>query len=132
VLDRERALQDSRNTVSERWKQLRESLLAQLARLRGDEYSLISIRKTYASLVRLASASGFPREQSQTPYEYVCALLQAFPENAPEIRLITEAYVRVHYGERSFPPHYVQRVREAWLSIVRHQQLSHPDPARAQ
>jgi hypothetical protein len=96
--------------------------MARLARLRGEEYSLVSIRKTYASLARLAAAAGYPRQDAETPYEYISALQQAFPANEAEIHLITSAYVRVHYGERSFSPEYVQRVRDAWLKIRERQQ----------
>jgi hypothetical protein len=129
VLDSERSLRDSGKALSDRWRDLREGLMARLARLRGEEYSLASIRKTYASLVRLASAAGFPRDRSQTPYEYIDTLHQAFPEDTPHIRLITEAYVRAHYGERSFPHEYVQRVRHAWLSIAGRQGLHDPGSA---
>ncbi len=52
-----------------------------------------------------------------TPYEYITTLTRGFQENEREVRLITEAYVRTHYGQRSFPPEYVQEVREAWLAI---------------
>jgi hypothetical protein len=50
-------------------------------------------------------------------------LQKAFPESPREVQLITEAYVGAHYGERRFQPEYVQRVREAWLTIrERHEQ----------
>jgi hypothetical protein len=88
-----------------------------LARLRGEGYSLASIRQAYASLTRMAAATGHPRRAAQTPYEYLPSLRQAFPGSAQEVELITEAYVRVHYGERIFEPEYVQQVREAWLAV---------------
>jgi len=115
------AFQGAQEVLGSRWGRLREQLSAQLARLRGEEYSLVSIRKTYASLARLASAAGYPRGEAETPYEYVASLREAFPHSRQEIQLITDAYVRVHYGQRSFQPQYVQRVRDAWLSIRAHQ-----------
>lgn len=99
------------------WQRLWDALQEQLARLRGDDYSLVSVRRIYASLQRLAAASGYPRPEAATPYEYMTTLTRGFQESEREIRLITEAYVRTHYGQRSFPPEYVQEVRDAWLAI---------------
>jgi hypothetical protein len=111
------AAKDVRDALGSRWRRWREELLVQLARLRGEEYSLITIRQIYASLVKLATASGFPRRQAETPYEYTVSLNAAFPGSGEEIQLITNAYVRTHYGERSLRPNDVQRVRDAWLTI---------------
>ncbi len=134
VWDADSAARDIRDTVGGRWRRWREELLARLARLRGEEYSLASIRKTYASLARLAAASGYPRHDAETPYEYVSALQRAFPASEAEIQLITNAYVRVHYGERSFSPEYVQQVRDAWLEIRERQEETgdHSAPEYAQ
>jgi hypothetical protein len=119
-----RTADDQPGATQSRWQRLRDELQAQLARLRGEDYSLASIRQIYASLVRLATAGGFPRREAETPYEYTSTLHQAFAGCDEEVRLITEAYVRVHYGERSFPTAYVQRIREAWLAISARQAIS--------
>ncbi len=117
VWDKDRVAEDMRDGMGNRWRKLRDQHLARLAWLRGEEYSLASIRTTYASLTRLAAVSGYRRREAETPYEYVSTLLEAFPGSAVEIQLITDAYVRVHYGERSFDAQYVQRVRDSWLAI---------------
>jgi len=111
------AAREVRNTLDARLHKLREALLAQLARMRAAQYSLTSVRRIYASLVRLATAAGCPRHESETPYEYAAALHKTFPGSTSEIVLITDAYVRAHYGEISFHPEYVQRVRDAWLTL---------------
>ncbi len=111
------ATEGTGNATHSYWQRLQDELEALLARVRGEDYSLVSIRKVYASLVRLATASGFPRRAAETPYEYTSTLHRAFAGCEAQVQLITEAYVRAHYGERSFPPDYVQRVRDAWLSI---------------
>jgi hypothetical protein len=111
------AAKDVRDALESRWQRWREDLQARLARLRGEDYSLVSILQIYASLVKLAAASGLPRHEAATPYEYVATLHKAFPDSAEEVQLITNAYVHAHYGERSFRPEYVQRVRDAWLTI---------------
>ncbi|MBC8249557.1 MAG: DUF4129 domain-containing protein, partial [Anaerolineales bacterium] len=62
-------------------------------------YAAVSIRKIYANMARLAERQGFPRQPAQTPYEYLPALGLAFPDCQTEAAAITEAYVKVHYGE---------------------------------
>jgi hypothetical protein len=119
-----RTTEDTRSAMQRYWQRLRDELQAQLDKLRGEDYSLASIRQIYASLVRLATACGFPRREAETPYEYMSTLHQAFAGCEAEVQLITEAYVRVHYGERSFPAAYVQRIRDAWLAIRVHQAVS--------
>jgi len=122
VWEAESAAKDVQDAMASRWQRLREALQAQFARLRGEEYSLATIRQIYASLVKLAAASGFPRQEAETPYEYTATLYRAFPGSEREIRLITDAYVRAHYGEQAFRRKYVQRVRDAWLVIRMHQE----------
>jgi hypothetical protein len=111
------AAKDARDALESRWRRWREEVRAHLARLRGEESSLVTIQQIYASLVRMATASGFPRREAETPYEFIAGLHRAFPGSENEIRLITNAYVRAHYGERTFPPEHVRRVRDAWLAI---------------
>lgn len=118
--------EDAQGARQDYWQRLRDELQARLAQLRGEDYSLASIRRIYASLVRLATASGFPRREAETPYEYVSTLHQAFAGCEEQVQFITEAYVRVHYGERSFPAAYVQRIRDAWLAIRVHQDQKQP------
>ena len=117
VWDRETAAKDTRKALQNRWLRWRQELASRLAWLRGEEYALTSIRQIYSSLVKLATSEGMPRQEAETPYEYVARLKQAFPGSDQELALITDAYVSVHYGERSFRSEYVQRVREAWLAI---------------
>jgi len=122
VWDADEVAREAEDAVLNRWQRLLAALQARWARLQGEEFSLASIRQVYVSLVKLATASGVPRRQAQTPYEYAAALLRSFPGSAEEIGLITEAYVRTHYGERSFSTAYVQRVRDAWLAIRQRQE----------
>lgn len=117
VWEGDSAGQDARNALESRWRRWREELRARLARLRGEEYSLATIRQIYASLVKLAAASGLSRQAAETPYEYSARLRLLFPDCDDQIRLITRAYVQAHYGERSFSPRYVRRVREAWVTV---------------
>jgi hypothetical protein len=80
-------------------------------------YAAVSIRKIYANMTRLAETQGFPRQPAQTPYEYLPALGLAFPDCQAEATVITEAYVRVHYGELPESIRELQRIQECWRQI---------------
>ena len=58
-----------------------------------------SIRRIYRLMCRAAAAAGYPRLEAETPNEYLPTLSQVWPENAAEARLITDAFIRVRYGE---------------------------------
>lgn len=77
-----------------------------------------SIRWIYANLLRWAAERGHPREESQTPYEFLRTLAPAFPALAPEFQAITEAYVRAHYGELPETDDELQRIRSCWERIL--------------
>ncbi len=76
-----------------------------------------SIRRIYANLTRLAAQRGYPRHDAETPYEFMRELRVAIPGGEPDERLITEAYVHVHYGEHAPSDEEVAEVREAWEKI---------------
>ncbi len=80
-------------------------------------YAAVSIRKIYANMARLAERQGFPRQPAQTPYEYLPALGLAFPDCQAEATAITEAYVKVHYGEVPESRKDLQHIRECWQQI---------------
>jgi hypothetical protein len=80
-------------------------------------YAAVSIRKIYANMARLAERQGFPRQPAQTPYEYLPTLGLAFPDCQAEATAITEAYVKVHYGEVAESIRELQRIRECWQQI---------------
>jgi hypothetical protein len=80
-------------------------------------YAAVSIRKIYANMTRLAATQGFPRQPAQTPYEYLPVLGLAFPNCQAEVMAITEAYVKVHYGEVPETPRDLQRIQECWRQI---------------
>lgn len=77
----------------------------------------LSIRHIYANLVRLAAGLGYPRAPAQTPYEYLDTLYQALPNARSEAAMITDAYVRAHYGQLPDTPEALQRIRDAWNRI---------------
>lgn len=106
------------NSLRDRWDRLKD--LAGMVERFGPGlrlYAAVSIRKIYANMSRLAASQGFPRQPAQTPYEYMPALGLAFPDCQAEATVITEAYVRVHYGELPESIRELQRIRECWRQI---------------
>ena len=101
---------DLRDSLRERWDQLR-ALASQFGG--AHRRSAASIRKIYASMVDLATEAGYPRRLAETPYEYRTTLYQAFAGGESAVDAITEAYVRVHYGQ-------VPDTREEMDQIVRY------------
>jgi hypothetical protein len=109
------------NSLRDGWDRLRD--LAGLVGQFGPGmrlYAAVSIRKIYANMARLAESQGFPRQPAQTPYEYLPALGRAFPDCQAEATAITEAYVKVHYGEVPENIRDLQRIRECWQRIREH------------
>jgi Domain of unknown function (DUF4129) len=84
---------------------------------RAGYLSAESIRRIYAALVARASEAGLPRATTETPYEYLPRLQRAWPEQADQVRAITDAYVEVHYGEREFGGAEVDRLRAVWQQV---------------
>jgi hypothetical protein len=82
--------------------------------------SAISIRHIYANLVRLATRAGYPRAQTQTPYEYLEVLFEVLPGGEADLVLITEAYVNAHYGQAPESREELRRIREGWDRIKIH------------
>ncbi|NIV35076.1 MAG: DUF4129 domain-containing protein [Anaerolineae bacterium] len=74
----------------------------------------VSIRRIYGNMVQMATEAGYPRDKTQTPYEYLATLHRAFPDSEQEFTIITEAYVNAHYGEVPDSQEELQRIRDCW------------------
>ncbi len=74
----------------------------------------VSIRRIYGNMVQMATEAGYPRDKTQTPYEYLATLHQAFPASEEEFTIITEAYVNAHYGEVPDSQDELQRIHDCW------------------
>jgi hypothetical protein len=80
-------------------------------------FRALTIRRIYANLQRLATQRGYPRQPYQTPSEYVSLLLEAWPHHETEVRTITSAYERAHYGQVPDSHEELKRIQEAWQRI---------------
>jgi hypothetical protein len=76
-----------------------------------------SIRRIYRLMCRAAAAAGYPRLEAETPYEYLPTLAQVWPEHAAEARLITEAFIRIRYGELPETSEELEQIRQAWRRL---------------
>jgi hypothetical protein len=83
-----------------------------------------SVRRIYRLMCRAAASAGYPRLATETPYEYLATLGRVWPEQAAESRLITEAYIRVRYGEIPETEQELEAIRDAW------QRLEEAEPRR--
>ncbi len=92
-----------------------------LARLRGQRrtHAADTVRHIYASLQALAADRGLPRPLDDTPYEYLPALVEAFPEAEADLRFLTQAYVDAHYHELPTSGADLARARAAWQAVQR-------------
>ncbi|NHZ72250.1 MAG: DUF4129 domain-containing protein [Aquificales bacterium] len=91
-------------------------LLNRLGLLRGWR-TAASIRRIYQNMCRAAAINGYSRADADTPFEYLATLAKAWPENQDDSRLITEAYVKVRYGELPESAAELDVIRQAWKRL---------------
>ena len=75
------------------------------------------IRMIYLQLLRAMAQHDQKREPSETPLEYLNRLLPELPGSASDLKQITEAYLRVRYGELPEREDEVRSVEESWERI---------------
>ncbi|MCB8927224.1 MAG: DUF4129 domain-containing protein [Ardenticatenaceae bacterium] len=92
---------------------LMQRLLGRLGLWRNWQ-TAVSIRRIYRNMLHAADVSGYPRLETETPYEFLKTLAQAWPENKTETQLITNAYVKVRYGELPETQEEIQAIKDAW------------------
>lgn len=72
------------------------------------------VRRIYAQLMDLCVNLGYPRPAALTPLEFLPTLKQIFPEGEVQVSLITNAYLKVRYGELPETTAEVEDIRRAW------------------
>jgi hypothetical protein len=127
------ARRDEARMGDSRQSRERESGLGQriLERLEGWRHwrAAASIRRVYRDMGRAADASGYPRALSETPYEYQKALNEVWPHNQSDSYLITQAYVRIRYGEFPETKAELDEILAAWQRLERSQPAAVAKPA---
>lgn len=121
--DRREIMGGLRKLLANRFRKLTDTLRAAGQFGFGrDLFHALTIRWAYSRMEHIAKKRGFPRDTSQTPYEYRKLLAQAYPGGDIEIRTITEAYVKVRYGELPEDNNELSAVRDA---LTRLREIAH-------
>lgn len=76
------------------------------------------ICRIYTQLMDLCQELNFPRPKSTTPYEFLPELGELFISLTEDFRVITEAYVRVRYGEFPENKAEIDVVESAWQRVL--------------
>lgn len=107
-----------RRAIRRRLDELGQSLRGR-ANLRSGQQWLAAakIRRIYAQLMNLSSKLGETRPPAFTPLEFLPNLERLLPEGAQDMRLITEAYLRIRYGELPETVQEVKQVEDAWERV---------------
>lgn len=84
---------------------------------RGRLRTAIVVRRTYARLLELAEDHGRARLPWETPLEFEDALAGLFPQTVAEVRRITQAYVKVRYGQLEQTADMVNEVQADWRRV---------------
>ena len=118
IFDRNELWQLIKSILRNQWNSLVNSVsntadLHKRARLRA----AARIRQVYADLMELSEELGSPRSEAQTPLEYLPDLARCFPLFNEQVSLITQAYLRVRYGELPETHQEISDVEEAWKKV---------------
>ncbi|MEJ2750402.1 MAG: DUF4129 domain-containing protein, partial [Anaerolineae bacterium] len=93
-----------------------QRLLQRLGLLRNWR-TAASIRRIYQQMLETASDVGYPRGESETPFEFLPTLAEIWPDNTADSRLITQAFVRVRYGELPETKEELAAIDTAWQRL---------------
>jgi hypothetical protein len=77
----------------------------------------ISVQNIYANVSRLAARRGFARPPALSPDDYLSRLELAFPGEAARLARLTDAYLRVHYGDEPASPQELAVLREDYAIL---------------
>lgn len=99
------ALQDAWDGLLERLRPVQQKLAA------------ARIRRIYQELMDLCEARNVPRPLARTPLEFLPEMAEIFPGSLDDLTMITQAYVRVRYGEYPESRAEVDAVEGAWQRV---------------
>lgn len=111
------AASENENPLSSLLRRLMEG--ARRLRLRSPAQLLAAarIRQIYRQLMELSKKMGAERSPSVTPLEFLPTLSGLMPEEGPGLSLITQAYLKIRYGEFPETVKEVQEVETAWEQV---------------
>ena len=88
-------------------------VLGQRQRLRA----AAKVRQIYMDLMNTFEAVGSPRQKANTPLEFLPRMQSALRSMSVELDLITNAYLKVRYGELPESQNEIQAVDQAWSRV---------------
>lgn len=107
-----------RKAMIERLDKLVESFRSRSSLVDGRRWlAAAKVRRIYARLMDLSAKLGEPRPPAHTPLEFVPVLEGLFPGGEEEIHIITNAYLKVRYGELPESIQEVEAVESAWQRV---------------
>ena len=111
-------LQLLKDALQNRLQRIGEGL-AEAAQFRAGRRWLAAarIRRIYSHLMDLCEELEQPRQPAQTPLEFLPTLFELFPPFDSDLKLITNAYLRIRYGEFPESRREVDQVEAAWKRI---------------
>jgi hypothetical protein len=118
LAEQEGFLDQLRKSLRRRLGKMADSL-DQALRLRSARQVLAAarIRRIYAHLMNLSQKLNQPRPLSRTPLEFLPDLEALLPGMKGELGLITEAYLKVRYGDLPEVSEDVDAVEQAWQRV---------------
>jgi hypothetical protein len=101
-------------------KALQDAMEGLTARLRPAQRWLAAarIRQIYANLMKLCADLGVPRLPANTPLEFLTVMGGVFSTLIQDLEMITQAYMRIRYGEYPETVQEVAEVEAAWQHLA--------------
>lgn len=93
-----------------------QRLLQRLGLLRNWR-AAASIRHIYQQMLATAADIGYPRGESETPFEFLPTLAEIWPENTVDSQIITQAFVKIRYGELPETDEELAAIEAAWKRL---------------
>lgn len=119
VIDQSNALDQLRAALRRRFSRMVDRISqGSNLRIARNYLAAARIRRIYARLLDLSAKLEQPRPASCTPLEFLPRLDGVFPGLSGELRTITNAYLRVRYGELSETLQEVEEVEQAWQHLA--------------
>lgn len=75
------------------------------------------VRDVYLDLLALLQFKGFPRVETDTPYEYARTLAVRLPDDYQDIMAITELYIKHKYGKSEVTESDTEKAKAIWSRI---------------
>lgn len=105
------------NWLRDRGERVQRRLIRRIARQSGYPRADMEVRELYAHLLQEAREAGFPRKESQTPFEYLETLKHHVTPESDELQRITDDYVVVRYGEEPVSDEEKGLLNRLWRSL---------------